>query len=61
MGEMLLIGVRFELYLTLTVLFGLAALAIYGLQAQERNTAIPLLSWLVAGAAPGLIFPAAWL
>ena len=61
MGEMLLIGVRFGLYLALTALFGLAAFAIYGLQDQERKMAFPLRLWLLAGAALGLIFSAAWL
>jgi putative copper resistance protein D len=61
MGEALLIGVRFGMYLTLAALFGLAAFGIYGLRIQERGTAIALRLWLVPGAALGLIFSVVWL
>ena len=60
MGDWALIGVRFALYLTLAALFGLAAFSLYGLRTGERGDALALRPWLVASAALGLLFSAAW-
>lgn len=60
MGDWSLIGVRFALYLTLAALFGLSAFSLYGLRGRERGDALALRPWLVASAAFGLLFSAAW-
>lgn len=60
MSDWSLIGVRFALYLTLAALFGLSAFSLYGLRASERGDALALRRWLVASAALGLLFSAAW-
>ena len=61
MGDWLLIGVRFAIYLTLAALFGLSAFSLYGLRASERGNALALRAWLVASAGLGLLLSAAWL
>ncbi|KXV19173.1 copper resistance protein CopD [Acetobacter malorum] len=60
MDDWSLIGVRFALYLTLAALFGLTAFSLYGLRERERGDALALRPWLVASAALGLLFSAAW-
>lgn len=60
MSDWSLIGVRFALYLVLAALFGLSAFSLYGLRASERGDALALRRWLVASAALGLLFSAAW-
>ena len=53
-----IVAVRFALYLSLGGLFGLSAFGLYGLRAGERDTALALRPWLVAGAASGLLLSA---
>ena len=60
MSDWSLIGVRFALCLTLAALFGLAAFSLYGLRTRERGDALAFRPWLVASAALGLLFSAAW-
>jgi putative copper resistance protein D len=60
MGDWLLIGVRFALYLALAALFGLSAFRLYGLRASERGDALALRAWLVGSAAVGLFLSGAW-
>jgi putative copper resistance protein D len=60
MDDWSLISVRFALYLTLAALFGLTAFSLYGLRERERGDALALRPWLVASAALGLLFSAAW-
>ncbi len=55
-----MIGVRFALYLALSVSFGLSAFGLYGLRATERD-ALALRPWLLSGTTLGLLLSAATL
>jgi putative copper resistance protein D len=60
MGDWLLIGIRFALYLTLTVLFGLSTFGFYGLRGDGHGNAIALRPWLVASAVLSLLLSVGW-
>lgn len=60
MADWSLIGVRFALYLTLAMLFGLSAFSLYALREGERRDALALRPWLVASTVLSLLFSVAW-
>ena len=61
MSGLLLISVRFALYIVLASLFGLSAFSLYGLRAGERSNALALRPWLGSSALIGLALSVVWL
>jgi putative copper resistance protein D len=61
MSGLLLISVRFALYIVLAALFGLSAFSLYGLRAGERSNALALRFWLGSSAVIGLLLSTGWL
>ena len=56
-----LIAVRFGVYLTVGILFGLSVFGYTGLRLGERGNALALRGWLIAGGAAGVALSACWL
>lgn len=61
MTDWTIIAVRLGLYVSLSLLFGLAAFGLYGVRVGERSNALPLRPWLVSSALSGLILSVAWM
>lgn len=60
MSDWQLIAVRFGVYATLAILFGLSAFGLYGLRGGGRG-ALALRGWLIASSIAGLLLSASWL
>jgi putative copper resistance protein D len=56
-----LIAVRFGVYATIAILFGLSAFGLYGLRRGERGGALTLRGWLIASSIAGLALSTSWL
>ena len=56
-----LIAVRFGVYLTVGILFGLSAFGYSGLRLGERGNALALRGWLMATGIVGLVLSGCWL
>lgn len=61
MTDWTIVAVRLGLYVSLSLLFGLAAFGLYGVRVEERGKALPLRAWLVTSAIAGLILSLAWM
>jgi putative copper resistance protein D len=56
-----LIAVRFGVYLTIGILFGLSVFGYSGLRLGERGNALALRGWLMASGVAGLVLSVGWL
>ena len=61
MTDWTIIAVRLGLYVSLSLVFGLAAFALYGLRTGERGRALPLRPWLVLNALVALLLSFGWI
>ena len=61
MSDWQLIAVRFGVYVTIAILFGLSAFGLYGLRGGRRGDAPALRGWLIASSMSGLLLSASWL
>ena len=61
MSDWQLITVRFGVYVTIAILFGLSAFGLYGLRGGRRGDAPALRGWLIASSMSGLLLSASWL
>lgn len=61
MTDWTIIAVRLGLYVSLSLVFGLAAFASYGLRTGERGRALPLRPWLVLNALVALLLSFGWI
>ncbi len=61
MTDWTIIAVRLGLYVSLSLLFGLAAFGLYGVRGRDHGNALPLRAWLVASAVFALILSMAWM
>ena len=61
MSDWPLIAVRFGVYATIAILFGLSAFGLYGLRRGERGGALTLRGWLIASSIAGLALSTSWL
>jgi copper resistance protein D len=60
MTDWTIIAVRLGLYVSLSLAFGLAAFALYGVRPRERDEALPLRPWLAVNALVSLLLSFAW-
>jgi copper resistance protein D len=61
MTDWTIIAVRLGLYVSLSLIFGLAAFGLYGMRTGERREALPLRPWLVVNALVALLLSFGWI
>lgn len=61
MTDWTIIAVRLGLYVSLSLLFGLAAFGVYGFRTGDREAALPLQPWLVVTSLAALLLSFGWI
>ncbi len=61
MTDWTIIAVRLGLYVSLSLVFGLAAFGLYGIRTGDRTEALPLRSWLVVSSLAALLLSFGWI